>query len=82
MGVAQKIRRLVSNLTDVPVDRIDDHEPLNRSSVELYLDSLDRVQLAIDLEDEFGLEIPDSDVDKMEPTIAGIASYISRRLAH
>lgn len=45
------------------------------------LDSLDRVELTMMIEEEFSIEVPDGDVnDKRFETIAGIAAYIDERL--
>lgn len=51
-------------------------------------DSLDRVDIAMALEEEFGIEIPDDDmeakgtkVSETWNTITGIAAYINGRLA-
>lgn len=46
---------------------------------DLGLDSLDQVEIIVQLEDAFGYEIPDSDYEKLN-TPAEIASYIQKRL--
>lgn len=48
----------------------------------LGLDSLDRIEAAMRLEEAFGIEISESDIasDQMR-TPAGIAAYIEQRLA-
>lgn len=49
---------------------------------DLGLDSLDRIQLAIELEKQFGIEIPDEDVDRPElGTIRGLIAYVEQKLA-
>jgi len=48
----------------------------------LDFDSLDRIELAMKLEEHFGIDIPDADVDQPElGTVSGVVAYISRRLA-
>ena len=49
---------------------------------DLDLDSLDRIEVAMLLEDEFEVEIPDKDVDNPElGTVGGLIGYIERRVA-
>lgn len=62
-------------------DKIDSSK-LNLSSHfvdDLGLDSLDHVEIMMELEDEFGLEVPDQDAEKlMRP--AEVAKYIYKKL--
>ena len=46
----------------------------------LGADSLDIVELIMALEDEYGIEIPDEDAEKME-TVGDSIKYIEDRLA-
>lgn len=49
---------------------------------DLCLDSLDRVEIAMLVEEEFNLDIPDSDVERSEMgTFGGLAGYVQRKLA-
>lgn len=43
-------------------------------------DSLDKVELTMELEDEFEIEIPDEDGQKFE-TVQQIHDYVAKRLA-
>jgi acyl carrier protein len=45
---------------------------------DLGADSLDVVELVMALEEEFGIEVPDEDVENIR-TIADIVSYVSAR---
>ena len=47
---------------------------------ELGADSLDAVEITMDLEREFGLEISDEDLEKIV-TVGDIVSYITNRLS-
>jgi acyl carrier protein len=47
---------------------------------DLDADSLAVVELTIDLEDEFGIKIPDDDVENLY-TVRQIANYIEQELA-
>ena len=46
---------------------------------DLGADSLDLTELAVAFEDEFNIEIPDSDFGQLA-TVAGVVEYISHRL--
>jgi acyl carrier protein len=45
---------------------------------DLDIDSLDLVELAQVIEDEYGIEVPDADMDKIE-TVADVVAYVSDR---
>jgi acyl carrier protein len=47
---------------------------------DLDVDSLDLVELAQIIEDEYGIEVQDSDLDKIE-TIDDVTALVSQRLA-
>jgi acyl carrier protein len=50
---------------------------------DLALDSLDCVQLAIDIERQFDIVIPDSDVDNPAlGVMSGLIEYVERAVAH
>jgi acyl carrier protein len=56
--------------------------PDSRLVDDLGLDSLDLIQLAINLEEAFGIEIPDDDVD--DPAlgvVSGLIAYVERKVA-
>lgn len=44
---------------------------------DLGADSLDQVELIMELEDEFGLEIPDEDAEKLT-TVQAIIDYVTK----
>ncbi|MGQ9700131.1 MAG: acyl carrier protein [Candidatus Bipolaricaulaceae bacterium] len=47
---------------------------------DLGADSLDRVELIMEFEEEFGIEIPDEDAEKIT-TVGEAIAYLERRLA-
>lgn len=48
---------------------------------DLELDSLDRIELAMVIEDHFGIEIPDDEVDDVSlGIVAGLVDYVERKL--
>lgn len=59
--------------------------PIHRESrleADLALDSLDRIEIGMVLEDTFKIEISDDDLDSPElGTFGGLCDYIDRRLA-
>ena len=48
---------------------------------DLGADSLDVVELVMALEEEFGIEVPDDDVENIR-TIGDIVTYVASRSAH
>lgn len=53
----------------------------SRLAEDLDLDSLDRIDLAVQFERTFNIDIPDADVDDPSlGTVAGLTAYIERRL--
>lgn len=46
---------------------------------DLNIDSLDVVELIMAVEEEFGIEIPESDVEKVS-TVGGMVDYISGKI--
>jgi len=77
-------------MTATPTDRILDVASRmsgrtanleSRLRKDLALDSLDCIELAMQLEEEFGIDIPDADVDRPElGTIGGLVTYIEGRI--
>lgn len=60
--VAQKVKSIIAEQLGVKVEEVTD----TASFVDdLGADSLDTVELVMALEEEFGIEIPDEDAEKM-----------------
>lgn len=66
---------LASEVFGVDFDEITSNSDLTE---DLGLDSLDRVELIMDLEEEFKIEIDDGDVDGIK-TVANLCAYIEKK---
>ena len=70
--VFEKLRAILSHQFDVEKDTIT----METSIIEdLSADSLDVVDMLMSLEDEFDVEIPDEEIEKMR-TVAEVVAYI------
>lgn len=72
MSVFEKVKETIVNNIKVDPDKITLDTDLKK---DLHADSIDAVQVIMDLEDEYGIEI---DVDKLQEdsTVRGIVNYI------
>jgi acyl carrier protein len=77
MAVEDRIKELIVEQLGV-----SEEEVVGEASFldDLGADSLDLVELVMAIEEEFGLEIPDDDVEKMQ-TIQDAISYVEERAA-
>lgn len=69
----EKIRDIIAD--QLGIDNVDDLTVETSLKEDLDADSLDAVEVIMALEDEFGIEIPDEDVENMK-TIGDICHYI------
>ena len=77
MTTFQRVRKVLSE--SLSVDECD-IEPVSSLRADLNADSLEIAQLIIELEDEFGFEIPQDDVENIF-TVADIVKYADSRSA-
>jgi acyl carrier protein len=73
--IFSKIRDILADNFEVNKDKITKNTNFNS---DLDADSIDLVEFILQLEDEFGAEIPDEDAEKIK-TVGDAVSYI---LAH
>ncbi len=73
--VFEKLKAILSDQFDVEEDTITMDTDL---SDDLGADSLDVVDLLMSIEDEFEIEIPDTEVENIK-TVGAIVSYIEAR---
>ncbi len=72
--IADRVREIIAEQLLVDAEDVTDEA----SFVEdLGADSLDTVELIMEFEDEFGVEIPDEDAEKVQ-TVGEAVSYIER----
>jgi len=70
-----KIKEVVAEQLDVSIDEIKED---SKFVEDLGADSLDVVELVMALEEEFGVEIPDEDAEKIQ-TVKDALDYIKSK---
>jgi len=75
-GIQQKVTDLIVDQLGVDADSVT---PEAHFIDDLGADSLDTVELVMAFEEEFDIEIPDEDAEKLE-TVKQAISYLSKRL--
>jgi acyl carrier protein len=74
--VEVKVRKIIEEKLSVNADQITNDA---KFAEDLKADSLDTVELVMALEDEFSLDIPDDEADKIK-TVQDAISYIETKL--
>jgi acyl carrier protein len=74
--VEEKVKKIIEEKLSVNADQITNEA---RFAEDLKADSLDTVELVMALEDEFGLDIPDDDADKIK-TVQDTIDYIVQKI--
>jgi acyl carrier protein len=75
--IEERVRKVVVTQLAVSPEEVT---PDSHFVDQLGADSLDLTELAIAFEDEFEIEVPESDFGQLS-TVAGVVHYISGRLA-
>ena len=60
-----KVKEIVAEIAECEISEVNDQTNLEET---LGMDSLDRVELLMEIEKEFGITIPDDDADKVITT--------------
>ncbi|OIO56700.1 MAG: acyl carrier protein [Alphaproteobacteria bacterium CG_4_10_14_0_2_um_filter_63_37] len=72
MSIEDRVKKIVAEQLDVDAEKVT----IDASFVDdLGADSLDTVELVMALEEEFGIEIPEEDAEKIA-TVANAVDYI------
>jgi len=75
--IEQRVKEIIADQLGEPVENITpDKDFVN----DLGADSLDVVELVMALEEEFGIEIPEEDAEKIK-TVGDAINYIKQKLA-
>jgi acyl carrier protein len=75
MAVEERIKEIIVEQLGVSAD-----EAVNEASFidDLGADSLDIVELVMAIEEEFGIEVPDEDAERMQ-SIGDVISYVQEK---
>jgi acyl carrier protein len=76
-AVADRVRAIIAEQLGVKVEEVTDAASFIE---DLGADSLDTVELVMALEEEFGIEIPDEDAEKMS-SVGEAIKYIDSKTA-
>ena len=76
MAVAEKVKKMIVEQLGVSESEV---VPQAKFIDDLGADSLDIVELVMALEDEYGIEIPDEDAEKIE-TVGDAIKYIEEHM--
>ena len=70
--VLEKVKAILAEQFDVEEDKVTADTDLQE---DLGADSLDLVDLLMSIEDEFGVEVPDDEIENIK-TVGSLVSYI------
>ncbi len=76
MDKEQKIKEIIADQLGVEVDKLS---PDAKFVEDLGADSLDVVELIMSFEEEFNIEIPDEDAEKIK-TVGDVLNYLNEKL--
>ena len=75
MSAEDKVKKIITDKLSVDVDEVIDNASL---ADDLGADSLDLVELIMSMEEEFDIEIPDDDAEKIV-TVNDVIQYIHEK---
>ena len=75
MSYEEKVKSIIAEQSGVRLEKVT---PITSLVYDLEMDDLDRVEICMDLEEEFGIDIPDEDFEKIT-NIQGVIDYIKTR---
>jgi len=74
-NIEERVKEIIADQLGISVDQI---KPESKFVDDLGADSLDVVELIMAFEEEFGVEIPDEDAEKIA-TVQDILDYIAQK---
>ena len=74
--VLERVKKIIIDQLGVSEDQVTQHASFVD---DLGADSLDTVELVMALEEEFGIEIPDKDAEKIK-TVNDVVGYVSEHI--
>jgi len=74
--IEQRVREIIADQLGEPIENITPEKDLVQ---DLGADSLDVVELVMALEEEFGIEIPEEDAEKIK-TVGDAINYIKEKV--
>ncbi|MCK4462748.1 MAG: acyl carrier protein [Candidatus Omnitrophica bacterium] len=77
LDIVEKIKSVIAEQAEVKPEEVTEKA---KFIDDLGLDSLDMVELVMELEEECGVEIPDEDAEKLT-TVGEAISYVEKRLS-
>lgn len=78
MNVFEKVRDIIAD--HLEIEEVETIKPETSLMKDLEADSLDAVEVMMDIEDEFEIEIPDEDAEKFK-NIKDIVAYVESKIA-
>lgn len=74
--IFEKVKAVIAEQTGIDENEIKLESTFTE---DLNIDSLDMVELVLELEEEYGIEIDEDDADKIK-TIGDVVNYINERI--
>lgn len=62
-AIKSRIRKTIQHYLRLSNDEMDSHEKENHTLFQMGADSLDTVEIAMEIEEDFGIEIQDKDLN-------------------
>ncbi|MGE5544938.1 MAG: acyl carrier protein [Bacillota bacterium] len=76
MSVLDGVKEIINEVLDIPLEEINLESNLTD---DLKADSLDIVEMLMQMEDKFGLHIPESAAENLK-TVKDVVEYLEKRL--